>query len=88
MLIAIVVITTGVGLLSQWRESLQLRAEREFGRFEVAEWERLRAENLRLRQNWISPADLAALRADHAAVVRLRAELDALSHATARGSTP
>ena len=39
---------------------------------------RVRAENERLKERQISTTELEALRADHAALPRLRAELEAL----------
>ena len=71
-------IASGVGLAAQWQKTLLLRGELERVRWEAEELERLRAENLRLRGKQISPAELEALRADHAAVTRLRAELEVL----------
>jgi len=65
-------------LLSQRQEAALLRAELELARLEAADQARLAAENDRLRAQQVSPAALERLRADHAAVVRLRAELEAL----------
>jgi type II secretory pathway pseudopilin PulG len=76
---AIVVIACTVTLARQRQESALLRAERDLGRFEMRQLEELRRENSRLRESRISAAELATLRADHAALPRLRAELDAIS---------
>lgn len=67
-----------VAIAWQARETLRLRAELEVARLEAAESESLRAENQRLRAKQIPAAELEALRADHAAVLRLRAELESL----------
>jgi hypothetical protein len=79
VLVAALVVAVGAGVLSQWKEAVVLRTERDLGRFEMRDWARLRAENARLRESQISAAELETLRADHAALPRLRAELDALS---------
>jgi len=71
-------IAGGAGLVSQWQETMALRVELELARVEAGEWERLRAENQRLRSQQISAAELEVLRADHAALPRLRAEIEAL----------
>ena len=68
----------GVGLLSQRAQTMQLRGEVDAVRGIADELPRLQAENLRLRAQQIPAANLALLRADHAAVLRLRAELGAL----------
>ena len=69
---------TAIGVFLQRAETLQLRAERELGRMEVRDADRLRSENRRLRKTQLPPGELEALRADHAALIRLRAELEAL----------
>ena len=79
-ILAVVMIAGGVSLVSQWQEAVLLRAERDLGQFEMRELQRLRAENTRLRASQIPATELEALRADHAALSRLRVELDALSH--------
>ena len=78
-LMSLAAIASGAGYFSQWRESVRLRTERDLGHLEVREWERLCAENGRLRQGKISAAELHSLRADHEALARLRAEVDALT---------
>ncbi|MBL9186801.1 MAG: hypothetical protein JNK23_04935 [Opitutaceae bacterium] len=68
----------GVGLFSQWRQTLALRAELKLARATMTELEQLREENQRLRARQIPAAELDRLRADHAALPRLRRELEAL----------
>ncbi len=67
-----------LGWASQWHQGTLLRTELEMARLQADELGRLRAENRRLREQQISAAELAALRADHAALPRLRGELEAL----------
>lgn len=78
VVVTTLVIASGVGLAAQWQTTLLLRGELERVQWETEELERLRAENQRLRGKQIPAAELEALRADHAAVARLRAELDTL----------
>ena len=66
------------GLEWQWQETLLLRADLAQARLEAAEFERLREENNRLRAQQISTAELKRLRADHAALPRLQAEIETL----------
>ena len=77
------VVASGVGLWAQWLQSMSLRTELEATRAEVDELARLRAENARLRSQQIAPAQLEALRADHAALPQLRAQVEALHKPTA-----
>jgi hypothetical protein len=65
-------------LISQRQQASLLRVEREAVRLELSELERLGAENLRLRALQIPARELEVLRADHAALPRLRAEFEAL----------
>jgi hypothetical protein len=65
----------GFGFAGQREKGDLLQAKLTLIREEVREVERLQAENLRLRGQQIPAAQLAALREDHAAVLRLRAEL-------------
>ena len=84
-LIGIVAVLGGVGVkawLVQREETTRLQVELAALRFELRERGSLRDENTRLRGLQISPAELEALRADHAALPRLRAELEALSKST------
>ena len=73
------VIAGSAGVASQWLQTLALHTELESARAEVGELARLRAENQRLRDRQISTAQLEALRADHAALPQLRAQLEALA---------
>lgn len=82
LLLGLTVVLGGGKLIAQRRETVQLRAERDRGRHELREWERVVAENSRLRERQIPVAELETLRADRAALPRLRAELDALARAT------
>ena len=75
---AVVVVAGGAGLASQWSQTMSLRTDLELARVEADELERLRAENKRLRDRQISAAELELLRADHAAMPRLRAEIESL----------
>lgn len=67
------------GLFRQLQETVRLRVELERVRFETGELLRARAENQRLRAKSVSEAQLVELRADHAALLRLPAELEALN---------
>jgi hypothetical protein len=82
VVVAGLVIVGGVGLVSQWQKTMALRVELELARVEAGELARLRAENRRLREKQIPAAELEALRADHAALPRLRAEIEALKRAS------
>lgn len=77
IVIAIAMAEGGV-LMSQRQQATLLRVERDTVRLELSELERLRTENLRLRAWQIPERELEALRADHAALPRLRAEFEAL----------
>jgi hypothetical protein len=72
----------GGGAVWQWRESVRLRTETEQARTAQAEWRQLQAEHTRLRAAQIPATELEQLRADHAALPRLRAELEALKKRT------
>lgn len=77
--VTLIVAVAGVAaLVSQLQETRGLRTELALAGPGVGEIERLRAENQRLKEKRISPVELEALRADHAALPRLRAEMDAL----------
>ena len=80
--LAIVVATLGLGvgglLEAQWRDTVSLRTKLELAHMQKTEWRRLQAENERLRAQQISATELEHLLADHAALPRLRAELEAL----------
>lgn len=64
-------------------EAVTLRAEVGLLREDKKELARQRAENRRLKAAQLPAAELAALQADHDAVVRLRAEIEALKARTA-----
>jgi hypothetical protein len=78
IVVAALILGGGALFATRWQETLTLRSELELARMETAEWERLKAENQRLREKQIPPAELERLRADHVALPRLRAELEAL----------
>ncbi len=73
-----VVAASGAAWGWQRSEVAALRAERAQARREADEWTRLRAEQARLRATQIGAEELERLRADRAALPRLRAELEAL----------
>ena len=74
----VLLVVIGGILLSQRQQADLLRSQMEASRADLGDVERLRAENQRLKENQISPAELEALRADHGAVVRLRKEVEEL----------
>lgn len=74
----LLVAAAGAVLWSQRLQTLSLRAELVAGRAAAGELAGLRAENQRLREKQITAAQLEALRADHAALPRLRAQVEAL----------
>ena len=73
-LLAIIAVT----LARQWQTRVELLGELAEWRGRQAELAGLRLENQRLTASQVSPAELENLRADHAAIGRLREELDAL----------
>lgn len=74
----------GAGFGTQWQKTMLLRGELDGLRDQERELKALRAANERLREQQVSAAELTALRADHAALPRLRAEMEALTkHAPA-----
>jgi len=75
-LLAIALVAGFIGL-RQWQETAALRTQLEVARIEIGDLGRLRAENRKLRAAQIPAAQLERLRADHAALAHLRAELDA-----------
>lgn len=81
LVLAAVLIVGGIALATQWRQSAELHIELERVKTDADNLARLRDENHRLRAQQIPSADLERLRADHAALPRLRAELEALQHA-------
>ena len=74
-----VVGVTGVGFFLQWEESVRLQTAFALGQLELRDAEWLRKENHRLHEAQPSASELEALRADHAALVRLRAEIESLA---------
>jgi hypothetical protein len=82
------VLAVGAGaafvLVRQAAETAALRTELELARLEAADLPALRAENQRRRAQQIPAAELQRLRDDHAALPRLRAELEALRKAAAK----
>ena len=77
--LTIILVASGAALISQRAQTKELLATRELERMAASQIETLRAENQKLRAAQISSAELESLRADRAALVRLRAELDTLS---------
>ena len=71
-------IAMAAGLLLQRQSGAALRAELEMLKEESRERTRLRDENARLVSQQIPAAELERLRADHAALVRLRGEIEEL----------
>ena len=78
LVLGTVLIASVLGLVRQRNETTALRRELEAARTQAGELAQLQAENQRLREKQISPAELEVLRADHAALPRLRSELEAL----------
>jgi len=78
-MLATLVATVGVVLALQRQETIALRRELAVACASTVDLERLRAENRRLREGQVPAAELATLRADHAALPRLWSELDALT---------
>ena len=73
-----IVLITGTGTVFQRSESRALRLELQEAKRAAAEIARLRIENERLQSQQIPAAELDRLRADHAALSRLRSELNEL----------
>ena len=80
-LLLIVAIGAGVTWWLQAQEAAALRAEVALLRDERSELARVRAENLRLTTEQPPAAEIERLRADRAATLRLRAEIEALKAA-------
>jgi hypothetical protein len=74
-----VAVLAALGMFQQWPHTTALRTEIDYAKVEVAELARLQSENQRLREKQIPATELATLRADHAALPRLRAELETLN---------
>lgn len=74
----VLIAVVGAILAGQHQTGEQLRTERNLLRGEQRDLERLRAEHLRLVAAQVAPTELENLRSDHAALVRLRGDLEAL----------
>ena len=81
LLLALAVVAGGA-LWLQRQSGAQLRGEIALLRDEQRDLTRLRKENQRLAAALPTTAELARLRADHAAVVQLRTEIENLKAAT------
>ena len=77
MVVVVLVLIGGAAWGLQWQDTLVLGRSIESAQVEAKELSQLQAENLRLRARQIPAAELERLRADHAALPRLRAELEA-----------
>ena len=77
VVMAVLVVVGGIGLALQRQETTLLRAELDLARSETRELGRLLEQNRQLREQQISDAELEMLRADHAALPGLRAEIEA-----------
>jgi predicted aminopeptidase len=80
-LLLIVALVAGVTWWLQAQEAEALRAELALLRDERGEFLRLSAENRRLTADQPPPAEVERLRADRAAILRLRAEIETLKAA-------
>ena len=80
-LLLIVALGAGVTWWLQAQEAAALRAEVALLRDERSELARVRAENLRLTTEQPPAAEIERLRADRAATLRLRTEIEALKAA-------
>jgi hypothetical protein len=78
VLLIAVLVTAVAGIGWRQRQTAALRDELAAVSRTAHELARLRTENVRLREKQIPAAELEALRADHAALPRLRAEIEAL----------
>jgi hypothetical protein len=75
-------VAAGAAWWLQRQETDALRTEIALLREERGEWEKLQAENRRLAAQGASAEEVARLHADHAAIGRLRAEIEALKAKT------
>jgi hypothetical protein len=78
LVLAALLTAGGAALAVQWYQAMELRAALDRAKMDAAELTRLREENRRWRAQQIPAAELERLRSDHAALPRLRAELEAL----------
>ncbi|MEO6876592.1 MAG: hypothetical protein ABI222_17390 [Opitutaceae bacterium] len=74
--LALLAVMTGAGLALQWQFNEELRSEIALLRGENQKVSQLRREHERLVTGQIPPATLERMRSDHAAVERLRAEVE------------
>lgn len=77
-MVAALALLVAAGWALQHQAKVELRDEVEWLREQNRAVARLRAERERLLAAQVPPSELAALRADHAAVLRLRDEVEAL----------
>jgi hypothetical protein len=77
-LLVLLTLAVGVGLARQWQTSALLRIEVERLHEEERGLDRLKADNERLKRERTPAAEVERMRADHAAVARLRLELESL----------
>jgi hypothetical protein len=79
--VIVLALAGGAVLLKQREQTYRLQGELEAARDAADELKRLRSENARLLQKQIPAAELESLRADHAALARLRAETETMGKA-------
>lgn len=80
-LLALAVVAGG-GYALQWQETSALQREIAWLQEESRERAKLRMENERLKAAQTPAAEIARLRADRAAIVRLRGEIEAMKRRT------
>ena len=74
--LALLVLIIGAGLALQRQANGELRGEIALLREQNRELDRLRVEKRRLVNAQVAAAELESLRADHAAIARLRGEIE------------
>lgn len=74
--VGVLAVITGAGLAIQWQINDSLRSEIALLRGENQQVSQLRLEHERLVAAQVPPAMLESLRSDHAAVERLRGEVE------------
>lgn len=74
----VLLVVIALVLARQWQVGVELQGEVAKARASEAELAKLRLENQRLTASRVSSEELENLRADHAAIARLRDELNAL----------
>jgi hypothetical protein len=82
-----IAVAGAVGFVRQREELHALQAKAEALRWEATQLEHLRTQNERLRSLQIPPEESERLRAEHAAVLRLRAEVEELKRRLGRGAS-